>query len=211
MDEGLDSLSAAITDADVLGVVRAEGRGEKSLFPLPSALCLVRYTPPMCRFVLPLLLSTCLSACAPSSPSLQSSHASAESLARAVLTALERRDVEALRALAIDEQEFREAVWPELPAARPERNLPLSYVWGDLHQKSNAMLRATLAKHGGKRYELLSIRFTEKMSQYESYRVHRASELTVSDTAGAKQQIRVFGSVLEKDNRFKVFSYIFSD
>ncbi len=57
----------------------------------------------------------------------------------------------ALRDLALNEIEFREQVWPELPAARPERNLPFSYVWGDLRQKSDANLERTLARHGGRR------------------------------------------------------------
>ena len=139
---------------------------------------------------------------------LAAAQASAPELARAVLAALERRDVTSLRAVALTEQEFREEVWPDLPSARPERNLPFSYVWGELHQKSEAGLAQTLAEHGGRHYELAAVRFLEDTTQYKTYLVHRRAELTVTDAAGAQTKLQVFGSVLEKNGRFKVFSYV---
>jgi hypothetical protein len=152
-----------------------------------------------------------LTACGAGSSPLPNAHASAEALSRAVLTAIETRDADALRGLALNGEEFAEHVWPELPAARPERNLSSSFVWGDLHQKSNITLRHTLAAHGGKTYELVSMRFLGKTTQYESYRVHRESELTVKEADGIERQLRVFGSVIEKGGRYKVFSYVIDD
>ena len=81
-----------------------------------------------------------------SAPLLSNTYPSPEALATAVMGAVERRDATALRALALNEQEFRDHVWPELPAARPERNLPFSYVWGDLRQKSEEGLALTLER-----------------------------------------------------------------
>ena len=163
------------------------------------------------RLLTAVLLPTCLFACGRSPSALSNSHGSSESLARAVLSALEKRDVNALNTLALNEQEFRDHVWSELPAARPERNLPISFVWGDLHQKSDTNLRQTIAKYGGNSYELVSIRFVRGSTDYRSYRVHRESEVTVTDREGRKQDLRLFGSVLEKDGRFKVFSYVVDD
>lgn len=142
------------------------------------------------------------------SSTLAGSEPSLSALAQAVLGALEGRDATALRAAALSEQEFREQVWPELPAARPERNLGFSYVWGELRQKSEATLAATLAVYGGQRYELVAIRFLGETTQYESYLVRRKAEVTVKDAKGAEVQLRLFGSVLEKGGRFKVFSYV---
>jgi hypothetical protein len=133
---------------------------------------------------------------------------SAPALARAVLEAVESSDVDALRNLALGEQDFREHVWPELPAARAERKLPFSYVWGDLHQKSETMLRQMLAAHGGRHYELHDIQFLAGTTPYDSYVVHRESELLVRDGMGKERRLRLFGSVLEKDGRFKIFSYV---
>ena len=142
---------------------------------------------------------------------LPNAHESPEALSRAVLAAIETRDADALRSLALNKDEFTEHVWPDLPAARPERNLSSSFVWGDLNRKSNIMLRGTLTAHGGKPYALVSVRFLGETTQYDSYRVHRESELTVKESDGTERQIRVFGSMIEKGGRYKVFSYVIDD
>jgi hypothetical protein len=130
-------------------------------------------------------LGVLLAACGP--PPLTDTHSSTESLARAVLEAVERRDSRALRALALTEQQFRDHVWPELPAARPERNLPFSYVWSDLRQKS---------EHEG------------DSTRYGSCLVHRDTVLVVRRRDGVDERMRLYGSTLEKDGAFKVFSYV---
>jgi hypothetical protein len=126
----------------------------------------------------------------------------------AVLDAIQRRDITTLRSLALNEQDFREHIWPELPASRPERNLPFSYVWGDLHQKSEAALAQILARHGGRRYMLMSVRFAGETTRYPSYTVYRETVLKVRDDQGIEADLRVFGSSLEKDDAWKVFSYV---
>lgn len=147
-------------------------------------------------------------ACGPSVPPLDHTQPSQVALARAVLDALERRDGPALRSLALTEQEFRDHVWPELPVSRPERNLPLPYVWQDLRQKSEAGLARTLEVRGGQRYELIDIQFTGGTSRYPSFLVHRDSVATVVDSSGARAQVHLFGSALEQGGRLKVFSYV---
>jgi hypothetical protein len=143
-------------------------------------------------------------------PPLQNTQPSAEAVASAVLDALARKDEAALAALALDDAEFRAHVWPGLPASRPERNLPYSYVWGDLHQKSRAGLSQTLARYGGVRYDLRGVTF-EGQTQYPGYVVHRGATMRVRDAAGMEQDIRVSGSMIEKDGTWKVFSYVVDD
>src|SRR5687767_11808089 len=110
--------------------------------------------------------------------------------------------------MALSEEEFRDHVWPELPAARPERNLPFSYVWTDLRQKSESSLAQTLASRGGRHYELVDVRFIGPTTEYADYKVHRRTELIVKDEDGVEQTVRFFGSTLEKQGSFKVFSYV---
>jgi hypothetical protein len=99
-------------------------------------------------------------------------------------------------------------VWPGLPAARPERNLPWSYVWMDLQQKSDAMLTRTLKEHGGRLYSLESVRFDGESTDHGSYRVRRETVLTVRAGPGALLDLRVIGSMIEGDGGWKVFSYV---
>lgn len=139
---------------------------------------------------------------------LPNSTESVDALARAVLDAVARRDKGALRRLALDEEEFRRYVWPELPASRPERNTPFSYIWGDLRSKSDAGLRETIAAHGGQAYELETVRFRGETTQYHTFVVHRDSALAVRHRDGHRELLQLFGSVIERHGRFKVFSYV---
>ena len=143
-------------------------------------------------------------------PPLADTHPSPEQVGEAVLEAVARGDRAALAALALSEQEFRDHVWPSLPAARPKRNLPFSYVWGDLRQKSDGMLRRTLAAYGGRRYQLVGVDFAGR-SDYGDYVVHREGTFRVQDAVGETHRIRMSGSMIEKDGAWKVFSYVVDD
>lgn len=147
-------------------------------------------------------------ACGPARPPLAHTQPSADALASAVLGALEQRDEATLRALAVDEPEFREHVWPELPAAKPERNLPFGYVWRDLSQKSDVGLARTLSEHGGQQYQLKQVSFRGGTTRYRTFAVHRDSVATVIDRQGVQHEVQLFGSALELDGRLKVFSYV---
>ena len=151
------------------------------------------------------LLLCAMLACSP--PSLADTHDSAESLVREVLAGFARRDDARLRALALTEEEFRRQVWPALPVARPERNLPFSYVWSDLRQKSDNRLRANLGAHGGRVYQFQSVTFSGGVTEYSGFRVLRDALLKVRDSAGAEHEVRLFGSVIEKNRGWKVFSF----
>ncbi len=143
-------------------------------------------------------------------PPLAHTYPSPSLLASAVLDALSRRDRAALEALALNETEFRDHVWPQLPASRPERNLPFSYVWGDLRQKSSQALDSVIAREGGERYEPIDVRFAAE-SDYRTYRVHREATFRVRDATGTELDLRVCGSMLEQDGSWKVFSYVAGD
>jgi hypothetical protein len=145
-------------------------------------------------------------ACTSHAP-LANAYDSPEAVARAVLDALRTGDRVRLDALALSEREFNDHVWPDLPAARPERNLPFSYVWGELHQKSNLHLSATLAKQAGHQYVVRAVTFGDATG-YAHYRVHRQATIRVREPSGNEADIRVCGSMIEKDGRWKVFSYV---
>lgn len=149
-------------------------------------------------------------ACGPSREPLAGTRESPRAVAEALLDAVAADDGAALQSLALSEQEFRQHVWPDLPAARPERNLPFSYVWGDLRQKSAAGLARTQSAHGGRRYRLQDVRFSGKTS-YPGYTVHRDGVLVVEGPGGQEEELRLCGSMIEQDGRWKVFSYAVDD
>lgn len=141
-------------------------------------------------------------------PSLTMLFDSSEALAQAFLKALEEEDVEALRAFALTKEEFRHYVWPQLPSSRPENGVPFDYGWADLHQKSDNSLRRTYALYEGKRLEFLSIRFDDETTDYGTFLVHRDARVKVRDDKGRELWLDLFGSVIEWEGKFKLFSYV---
>lgn len=133
---------------------------------------------------------------------------SPEAVARAVVQALAAGDARALDGLAVTEAEFRHVVWPKLPTSRPERNMPWDYVWQDLHGKSVAQATARLRGWQDRGFEVVRVEFTGERTDYGTFRVWRKSVLTLKDREGREQRGRLFGSIIEQDGRYKVFSYV---
>lgn len=134
---------------------------------------------------------------------------SPEAVARAVMKGLDARDIAGLQKLAISEHEFRKFVWPKLPASRPGRNIPWDYVWNDLHSKSDMQLQARVHEwrpHVGA--TVVKVEFTGETTDYETFRVRRKSAVTIRTPDGGETRHRLFGSIVEQDGRYKVFSYV---
>lgn len=160
--------------------------------------------------VLSLALCSWLVACAASPPAgtLARTFETKEALARAVLDGFARRDAEGLRALALDEHEFRRVVWPELPSGRPETNIPVEYAWGTLRQNSRGSLATLLDEHGGQRYDLVDVQFAGETTRAGPLTIHRKAVLTVRDGEARERRLRLFGSAVVLDGRWKLFSYV---
>jgi hypothetical protein len=139
---------------------------------------------------------------------LQHTLDSPQAVAEAVVAALDRKDIAALERLAVSELEFQRLVWPRQPAARPERNIPWEYAWRDLASKSRLQLRGRIAEWQPGPLTVVDISFDGDTTDYETYRVLRKSKVTLRDAAGRRTTARLFGSVIEQQGHFKVFSYV---
>jgi hypothetical protein len=133
---------------------------------------------------------------------------SPEALAVAVLDRLTRRDLDGLRALALSEAEYRDHVWPELPVSRPERNVPFDYAWEQMKQRSDGHLSSTFARYAGKPLKFSRARYTGETTNYATFAVMRESEIVAADESGRDLVLRLYGSALVKDGRYKLFSYV---
>ncbi len=143
------------------------------------------------------------------SPALEWGLESPRAVAEAVVAALDARDVRALERLSVNEQEFRQLVWPRQPAARPERNIPWEYAWKSLAARSRHQLKGRLSEWArGQRFTVVGLTFAGETTDYGAYRVHRRSVVTLRDAAGRLETMRVFGSLIEQGGRYRVFSYV---
>jgi hypothetical protein len=168
------------------------------------------------RFLLTAAVLVTAACSAPAEPTrsavpLSNTFDSPEALARAVLDALGRRDLAALRAMPLSESEFRDHVWPELDTSRPERNVPFDYAWGQMKQRSDGYLQGTFGRYAGRSLKLVSTRFTGETTQYQTFAVMRESEVIATDETGRDLILHLFGSAMLKDGRYKMFSFVVDD
>lgn len=133
---------------------------------------------------------------------------SPEALAAEVLRALQAEDLDRLRALPLSRKEFEDWVWPELPVSRPERNVPIDYVWGQLEQRSRGALQTMFSANRGRRYTVVRVVYEGETTEYESFAVHRKARVVALEESGRTRRLALFGSVLEHQGRFKLFSFV---
>jgi hypothetical protein len=141
-------------------------------------------------------------------PPLGNTFASLDDLGAEVVRRVAANDAAGLGSLALTETEFKAHVWPYLPVSRPERNVPFDYVWSQQQQRSQGFLAETMARHGGRAYAFLGLRFAGVASEYGPVKVHRDSVLHVRTPEGDETDVRLFGSALEHAGRFKVYSFV---
>lgn len=131
---------------------------------------------------------------------------SAEQLAAAALDRLAAGDRAGLAELALSEHELRASVWPALPASRPEVGMPWEYFWRDHAARSGAHLAALVSQHGGRRYRLANVTFDGETT-YADVTIHREPALDV-EAPGGSSRMRLFGSMAERNGRWKLYSFI---
>ena len=141
-------------------------------------------------------------------PKLAGSRPSMETLSIDFLQALEGGDEDAIRQLALSKEQFAEFVWPELPASDPSTNLNVDWVWNQMHMRSLVDLSTAVFSNTGRHYDFVDFRFAEEVEEYRTYKVHRDARLKVVDENGEEIELNLFGSVLEMDDEFKIFSFV---
>ncbi len=139
---------------------------------------------------------------------LENGQPSMRALAELALQAIEARDLVALNSLRVTEREYKEIFFPEFPEAQPGHNLSPDFQWFHLNMKSLKGLEDAIDEHGGQPLELMDVVVTQGTQEYKSFKAHKKVELKVRSTSdGQESQIRVFGSVVERNGQFKIFSF----
>jgi len=146
-------------------------------------------------------------AAAPAEPYVGLS-ATREQAAQAVVDAIEARDLAGLERLAVSSAEFRQNIWDALPASRPEVGMPVDYAWAETNLKSRGSLAETLGEFAGRPLVVEAVRFAGRSTRYESFVVHGDTRLVVRDATNTTREVRLFGSMLETPEGWKVFSYV---
>ena len=147
---------------------------------------------------------------AESSQTLRDAASSKEELARWLLEALEKRDLQALRRLRVTESEYKDVILVgSVEPGQPLRNYPpdvADYAWKTLNTKSLYYERYLLAQVGGKTIEYKDMSFAKGVADYATYRAYRQLRLAVLEN-GSPGELAT-GSIAEVGGRYKFISYI---
>lgn len=143
----------------------------------------------------------------PAPRNLINAQSSPEAVTREFLKALAAKDITKLRQLRITKDEFCQFVWPELPSSKIQ-NLSCDFAWDQATLRSEGRLYDLLSRHGGKRYEMVSVRFPKGVDTYPGYKILKETQLVIKDESGSQQEVRLFGSMLEMNGQFKLFSFV---
>ena len=132
---------------------------------------------------------------------------SPDRLGLAVVDALNNKDIEQLNRLRVQREEFLDWMWPEFPASRPPSNFPGDFAWSNMNKKCNIGMRKWIDHYGGRNLKFVSIRFVGPHKTYNAFQLLSGTALTLQNAAGEKRELYILGSVVVKDNRYKLLSY----
>ena len=87
-------------------------------------------------------------------------------------------------------------------------NIPEDFVWDQLRMKSDYGLSVVLHYQGGRGFDFEDIAYHGGRTEYDTFVVHRKPTLHLRDReTGQPGTIVLFGSILEYQGRFKLFSF----
>lgn len=130
-----------------------------------------------------------------------------DQLGLAVVDALNRKDIEHLNRLRVQREEFLDWIWPEFPASQPPSNFPGDFAWSNMNKKCNIGMKKWITRYGGHTLKFVSIRFERPQETYDGFQLLRGTILTVQNATGEKRDLKVLGSVVVKNGRYKLLSY----
>ena len=68
-------------------------------------------------------------------------------------------------------------------------------------------MKKWITHFGGHNLKFVDIRFDRPLETYEGFRLLRGTVLTLQNAAGEKRELKILGSVVVKNNRYKLLSY----
>ena len=132
---------------------------------------------------------------------------SPDQLGLAVVDALNRKDIEQLNRLRVKREEFLDWIWPAFPASRPPSNFPGDFAWSNLNKKCNIGMKKWIDRYGGHNLKFVDIRFDRPSETYDGFQLLRGTVLTLQNATREKQELKILGSVVVKNDRYKLLSY----
>ena len=127
-------------------------------------------------------------------------------LVQAFIRAVERSDTATIRKLVLNRAEFAYLYYPSSPLAAPPYRQPADLLWMQIQLNSEKGIVRVLRRYGGDSIPYASHRCPAGGSRQGDLRLWQGCTLRLA-TAGGTVEKRLFGTIVERDGRFKFVSY----
>ena len=138
---------------------------------------------------------------------LQNASRSRARLVERFVLALEARDTSALRAMALSRAEFAYLYYPFTQYTHKPYELAPALLWFLMQENSNKGIARALRRYGGKPLGYLDVKCRPEPKREGANMLWDACVLRLRGAAGDTVSRRMFGSIIERDGRYKLVSY----
>lgn len=138
---------------------------------------------------------------------LEGGASSREELVRHFLGALERQDTVAINAMVLSRGEFAYLYYPSTPYVRPPYEMGPSLLWFIGQERGHKGIVRALRRYGGRPLGYLGHRCDPEPRREGENLLWSGCTLQFAQAPGDTGEVRLFGSIVERDARFKFVSY----
>jgi hypothetical protein len=143
----------------------------------------------------------------PEPDTLNHASPSRETLTRRYLDAVMRSDTVALRDMHLSRAEYAYLYFPSSKMMKPPYDLPPDVAWLLLRAESNKGIGSVMRRFGGQRLTFERVHCPGEPLREGSTIVWRDCVVRFRAEGGSLQERPLFAAIIERDGRFKFFSY----
>jgi hypothetical protein len=142
-----------------------------------------------------------------SAVSLKGGSPSREALVRRFMKSLAANDSSDLRAMLLSAREFSDLVYPESPYTHPPYRQAPALVWTQIRNPSASGFTRLMRRLGGQPIRYLSHNCSPASDHQGSNSLWTDCTVRLIDPEGNTTSHGLFGSIIERDGKFKFLSY----
>jgi hypothetical protein len=132
---------------------------------------------------------------------------SRDSLVKGFIAALARSDTTALQKMLLNAREFAWLVYPESPYTRPPYSQSPALVWGQIQNPGASGYTRLVRRLGGKPLRYDGYTCSPKPDRQGKNVIWTQCTVRVAEPGEGPRNRRLFGSIIERNGRFKLVSF----
>lgn len=138
---------------------------------------------------------------------LRSASSSVRSLVERWTSAVAARDTAELNVMLLDRAEFAWLYYPDSKMSKPPYEAPPQLLWGQLLASSNEGAQAAVRRFGGERLSLRAVNCPIPAVAERGISLYEGCRVELLDNGVAVPEAAWFGTIIEREGRFKFVGY----